>query len=437
MKLSLLIINILFGFSVFGQVIWTEDFDTGSSARGTLANGYPATSGGNWTQTNNVLGGGEGASANQWYVSGEECGNAVNTCGSVCSNGDGSLHVSAIGGLCGTPDCGAAYNATNASNITDKRIESPNINTVGFGGLTLSFNYIAAQDDDRVFPYYSCNGGATWIALPLMPATQCCSCLDAFVCGFFGICCAPQTQQSCASGGQGYWTARNYALPVCAENITNLKIAFHWINDGDGAGSDPSIAIDDMSITSTIPLAVDMIDLNVVARNNQHVVQWKTLTEENNDYFEIEHSLNGTDFNPIGTIKGAGNSTELISYEFIDRVPSLGDNYYRLKQVDRDNTITISKIIHAYNNSTASGIVKIYPNPAKEIVSIEYNSIKEIDSRYIVLDNLGRQIDASAIHFEKGINTIALNIQNYTDGSYFLRIIDGENVSIQRFMVTK
>src|SRR5690606_16901501 len=123
MRLLLLLIGFTASsLQLSAQIIWTENFSAGSAARGTSAVGYPSNSGGIWSQSTNVLGLGEGASANQWYVSGEECGNAAGVCGSACPNGDASLHVSAIGGLCGTPDCGAAYDETGAANRTDKRI---------------------------------------------------------------------------------------------------------------------------------------------------------------------------------------------------------------------------------------------------------------------------------------------------------------------------
>lgn len=255
--------SLVYSFSGFTQIFWTESFSAGSAARGTSAVGYPAFSGGNWSQT--ILGA-EGGNANQWYVSGEECGNTVGTCGSACSNVDASLHVSAIGGLCGTPDCGAAYDETSGANATNKRIESPLISTIGYSSLTLDFGYIAAQGDDVFTVEYSCDGGTTWTTLGAPVATQCCSCLDATFCAFFGICCAPQTQQSCAGGGQGFWTNYSVLLPVCAENINNFRIGFTWVNDGNGIGTDPSVAIDDISITAGNTLPVELVNVKAKIR---------------------------------------------------------------------------------------------------------------------------------------------------------------------------
>ncbi len=329
MRIFITTLCLCWATGAFSQVIWTEDFSAGSAARGTSAVGYPASSGGTWSQT---ITGAEGGSANQWYVSGEECGNAVGTCGAACSNADASLHVSAIGGLCGTPDCGAAYDETSAANATNKRIESPNISTVGYGSLTLDFGYIAAQGDDSFQVTYSCDGGASWNTLATPAASQCCSCLDAFLCGFLGICCAPQTQQSCAAGGQGFWTSFSMALPVCTENIANLRIGFLWANDGNGIGTDPSVAIDDVSITSSMPLPVELVNVQVTETRKGNQISWTTLSEKDNSHFEIQHhDETSTKFITIGKEQGHGTTTVSNDYSWVHPNAKPGDNYYRLK----------------------------------------------------------------------------------------------------------
>lgn len=414
----------------WSQVIWTETFSAGSAARGTSAVNYPGSSGGIWTQTTNILGGGEGASANRWYVSGEECGNAAGSCGSVCANGDASLHVSAIGGLCGTPDCGAAYDETSAANRTDKRIESPAINTTGYGGLTLSFNYIAAQGDDDVTVLYSCNGGASWTALPALGATQCCDCNDAFLCSFLGICCGGITT---CGGGQGYWTNQTYALPVCAENISNLKIAFHWFNNGNGIGTDPSIAIDDISITSTTPLAARLISFTGEQTQTGNLLNWSTASEENNAYFEIQRRTHGDQFETIGKVDGSGTTTTEQNYHFTDRYAPDAGNYYRLRMIDYNNQVTLSDIIYVGNSSFE--LSRIYPNPTNDQVTIDIHSSVEQRASLHVIDNQGRFILEESIRLTQGMNSMNLDVQNLDKGSYRLLIRTSEKTYSESLMI--
>lgn len=432
MRIYLALILCSFAFSGVSQVFWTEDFSAGSAARGTSAIGYPGSSGGTWTQT---ITGTEGGSANQWYVSGEECGNAVGTCGSGCTNGDASLHVSAIGGLCGTPDCGAAYDETFAANATDRRIESPNINSTGYASLTLDFGYIAAQGDDGFDVVYSCDGGSNWTTLATPAATQCCSCLDAFLCGFVGICCAPQTQQSCASGGQGYWTTFSMSLPACTENISNLKIGFRWANDGNGVGTGPSVAIDDISISYSTLLPVELSSFQVEAEMGVNTLRWETSSEYNNDYFLVEHRAADSDFRPIGKVKGHGTTSEKQSYSWEHINPELGDNFYRLKQVDINGNVEYSQILLTRTKLSEMNNLFVYPTPASSILNVQFLSEKESPvASILILDLFGRVVSEKLIDLEKGVNLFTEDLSNYRAGSYQIIVTCELSQSAARFV---
>lgn len=211
-------------------VIWTEDFQN-NCASACLASGYAGTNGA-WTITNIGINDPE---ANEWFVSGAECGNAAGACGSTCASTDPSLHVGnvAVAALGLPADNGAAYNAGGLCGsffcvTTDKRAESPTINLTGQTNITLNFNYIENGDgtlDDASLWYFD---GATWTLLDPLAKPP----LGA---------CTPQ----------GLWTSFSIPLPASANNNANVKIGFRWINNDDGVGNDPSFAVDD--ITLTIP----------------------------------------------------------------------------------------------------------------------------------------------------------------------------------------
>ncbi len=230
-KILILFSCLIFMFGAKSQtVIWTEDFQN-NCASACLASGYAGTNGA-WTVTNI---GANDPEANEWFVSGAECGNAAGTCGSACATTDPSLHVGnvAVAALGLPADNGAAYNAGGLCGsffcvLTDKRAESPTINLTGQTNITLNFNYIENGDgalDDASLWYFD---GATWALLDPLAKPS----LGA---------CAPQ----------GLWTAFSIPLPASANNNANVKIGFRWVNNDDGVGNDPSFAVDD--ITLTIP----------------------------------------------------------------------------------------------------------------------------------------------------------------------------------------
>ena len=196
-------------------VIYSEDFD------------------GALTWTINTILGPEGPNPNRWYISCQEDGLAPGACGTACIASDASLHVSTDPGIAG--DLGAAYFETGFS-ITDanRRASSPDISTIGQTNLTLNFDLIGmgGNPQDYTELFYSVNGGVSWVSLAPTLTTLCCGSVV------------------CTGAQQGLWQNNSYPLPVACENIPNLRISFVWKNVDDGIATDPSIAIDDVEITT-------------------------------------------------------------------------------------------------------------------------------------------------------------------------------------------
>jgi hypothetical protein len=91
------------------------------------------------------------------------------------------------------------------------------------------------------------------------------------------------------------------------------------------------------------------VNFKAFFEHNKVQLHWQTQSEQNNDYFTISHSSDGMNFAPIGTVKGAGNSNELMNYQFTHERPSRGINYYKLSSTDYDGT--------TYNKGIASVLV--------------------------------------------------------------------------------
>lgn len=92
-------------------------------------------------------------------------------------------------------------------------------------------------------------------------------------------------------------------------------------------------------------LPIELLSFNAKATKNQEVrLSWITLTEINNDFFTLERSTNGLGWDEIQRVKGAGNSKEVLHYNYTDKHPLAGISYYRLKQTDFNGNFSYSKI---------------------------------------------------------------------------------------------
>ncbi len=222
----LFICLILFSKTNCAQTFWTETFGTGCN-QASVANGaVPTGSNGAWSVANIGL---NDPSANEWFVSATENGNAVNACGSGCGTNK-TLHIANVSTspnsfFCPSGDCGAAYDAGFGANdvSTDKRCESPVINCTGQTNISLSFKYMTEGDPGFDFAEVHYFDGVVWNTLSLLAPTA------------NGICFP-----------QGLWTAFTIALPPSANNNPNVRVGFRWVNNDDAIGTDPSIAVDDV-----------------------------------------------------------------------------------------------------------------------------------------------------------------------------------------------
>lgn len=203
----------------FYTVTITDTLPNGSAGVDTVYfQGFEGTHGWNLA----VSTGASGATPNVWVVGDAEGGVLPPGCG-VANNGDNTLHITCTSLLCGSVIRGAVYNATQMSNV---RAESPTFSTVGLTNLTLTFDYISNGDSllDNASLLY--NAGAGWVVLdPSLKSTVC-------------------------PTGQGRWTAYSVTLPTVCENNPTVQLAINWTNNGDNIGTDPSVAINNILVST-------------------------------------------------------------------------------------------------------------------------------------------------------------------------------------------
>ena len=127
------------------------------------------------------------------------------------------------------------------------------------------------------------------------------------------------------------------------------------------------------SLTADNPLPVELLNFNAVMNNRIVDLTWQTASEHNNDFFTVERSADGFNFEPILYKDGAGNSTTLLSYSDKDVQPLEGVSYYRLKQTDFDGAFEYSEIRVVSTSDDAQ--VLVYPNPSSGNVNIRSNQV--------------------------------------------------------------
>ncbi|MBI1835702.1 MAG: hypothetical protein HYR91_00400, partial [Flavobacteriia bacterium] len=128
------------------------------------------------------------------------------------------------------------------------------------------------------------------------------------------------------------------------------------------------------AVDGAVALPVELLSFEAKPYQGNVKVNWKTANELDNDFFNVERSFDGIDFNLICEVDGAGNSNHVISYFYIDNEFQKGVNYYRLRQTDFNGKTTLSKIVSIDMSKQTGGIVMTVNSLGQE-VNETYNGI--------------------------------------------------------------
>jgi len=181
-----------------------------------------------------------------------------------------------------------------------------------------------------------------------------------------------------------------------------------------------------LTIAGSGILPVRLISFIASPKNNSVQLEWVTATETNNKKFEIQRSIDGVSWSPVGFVNGAGNSSSLVNYTFLDKNPLAGKNFYRLLQTDFDGRFSYSKIV-SVNISNAS-FYTLKNNSGNGVYDMNIHANSGVD--IFIMDISGKQLMKKT--FNGGDHQI--NISSYPAGIYLLRIQNGNEIMIEKLV---
>lgn len=165
-----------------------------------------------------------------------------------------------------------------------------------------------------------------------------------------------------------------YILLITNHSTSSQPFNLNW---GGTAGLD----------CTPISLPVELTFFTGNKTGNINHLSWETATETNNDYFILEHSVDGFAWSEITKMNGAGNSTEINNYSFDHRDFPKTINYYRLTQVDFDGKRETFEIV-SIDNSSDRKLIKTVNMIGQEVnenykgVVIDYYDDNTVVKRY-------------------------------------------------------
>ncbi|HUR66785.1 MAG TPA: T9SS type A sorting domain-containing protein [Chitinophagaceae bacterium] len=178
--------------------------------------------------------------------------------------------------------------------------------------------------------------------------------------------------------------------------------------------------------TAAIALPVSLRSFSGYKDGHRNQLRWTTAMELDNLGFEVQRATDGINYSVIDFVNSlamGGNSSNELNYGFTDNAPPGNRQYYRLRQIDLNSQTKLSTIVLIRGSKPTSLVIDgLFPNPVKAVVNILIAAPAKSKAVLIVSDMAGHIVQQRAMNVETGSNTVQLDVNGLSSGSYMVRI---------------
>ncbi|MEO1436677.1 MAG: T9SS type A sorting domain-containing protein, partial [Bacteroidota bacterium] len=185
---------------------------------------------------------------------------------------------------------------------------------------------------------------------------------------------------------------------------------------------------------SGIVLPIDLLRFEGQFVGEGVLLNWATASETGNDYFELYRSFDGIQFEAIGRVESQGNGTQVQRYDYLDQEYKIGLNYYQLKQVDLDGSVSFSEVVPVRVGPSDS-VMEVFPNPAYSEITIQMELARNAHYTLRMFDVLGKQVYAQQVDGNAAVVQSQVDLRGFANGVYLLNLEGPEGVILTRKVV--
>ncbi|MEO7046642.1 MAG: T9SS type A sorting domain-containing protein [Ferruginibacter sp.] len=185
------------------------------------------------------------------------------------------------------------------------------------------------------------------------------------------------------------------------------------------------------------PLPVTLVSFTGQLSGSKVNLAWKTATEFNIKEFVVERSSDGITFSQLNTQSAQFNNGSGGDYTTFDNYPYSNYNFYRLKTVDKDGTVSYSATIKIKTAGKSNAITQLYPNPVSDVLHIQMQANSRLQVSFIIFDVAGKQVATQQNSLASGLNDLQINCNGLAKGTYILQARDANGNSIGNFKIVK
>ncbi|MEO1261951.1 MAG: HYR domain-containing protein [Bacteroidota bacterium] len=159
----------------------------------------------------------------------------------------------------------------------------------------------------------------------------------------------------------------------------------------------------------------EQLQLEGVKEDEHAILYWSHNEGHKVSEYVLEKSIDGQTFEVIATMNSVGTARAEV-YENYDLSPATGDNFYRIKLLHNDGTVSYSSTISIYYTDLVDFV--LFPNPANDFVKINLEEVlgsEEIELS--IFNNLGILVQQVEIEKVYG-KFFQIDIRQLNEGHY-------------------
>lgn len=161
-------------------------------------------------------------------------------------------------------------------------------------------------------------------------------------------------------------------------------------------------------------------------------LRWQITDNSTPEIFEVTRSNDGVNFVKIGTVAGAES---VRTYQFTDQSILAGNNYYRLRMLDRDGAVTFSTIVVVSNGAQGVFLHSLSPSVVRSRTKLNIQSSVDANMQVVITDVNGRIVNRQSLALINGSQDIWLDASGFASGIYQVTgVVKGEKIATLRFI---
>jgi len=157
-------------------------------------------------------------------------------------------------------------------------------------------------------------------------------------------------------------------------------------------------------------------------------VRWETSLESEPYLYTVQHSKDGSTWSDLAEVEGYHNSNSVNVYQYLDRMPSPGINFYRIMRTALDGTQLYSADRYIEFQMTQEELLSVYPNPARSVLFVK-NLMKSEEEGVITVTSSTGALVTTLVLPAVGTQVQEINLQGVPPGIYYVHIRLGNGIT--------